>query len=69
MERVVGGARALPPTPPHAFHAFRCWLKPMQGQQRKAWKAWDGGTVKWGRARPSHHLVGSEKRSVLSQHG
>ena len=31
--RVWGRARTLP-------HAFRCWLKPMQGQQRK------------GRARP-----------------
>ena len=37
-----GGARARHPPhphltvpPSHAFHAFRCWLKPMQGQQRK----------------------------------
>ena len=71
----MDGARALHPPPSHAFHAFRCWLKPMQGQQRKEGVEVGRGTRRWRGARTSHpgnHFSrhdGTERNHLMSSSG
>ena len=50
------------PDTSHAFHAFRCWLKPMQGQQRKEGVEVGRGTCAAGRFLSLHLSLSSHPR-------